>query len=310
MTATDISAEALDEAEKDLIRSLTSADLCDHLQFGSLPAEGLLQEIEVRAIDCQALAELRPWEYKPEPKMQTEADISKTTHLEPSPDRTTAGIQEAELGQRSVDQVSKPVPTAREGGSSGESDAVLAATVRVSTLHSAGSGFYIDANHIATNAHVVESAEWVLLATNNSDRPFPGWVTYRNRNIDFAVISTDTSGQPASLHQGAIQFGAEVMTLGYPQGRTRLAASTGSISEITTCCIIHDALIAAGSSGGPLVDQNREVLGLNTLISKMPGDRANESDRGVTLRMDYVAQMVAASLPNEKGSLNGVIASP
>lgn len=295
MAATAISAEGLDEAEKGLIRSLTSADLCGHLQFGSLPAEGLLQEIEVRAIDCESIAILRPWEYKPETKMRVQADIENPTDLAPNADRATTTMQEAELDPGGEETVSQPTPPASASGYSVEPDALLSATVRVSTLHSAGSGFYIDTNHIATNAHVVETAEWVLLATNKSAQPFPGRVTYRNRNIDFAVISTDTPGQPVSLHHGAIQLGAEVMTLGYPQGRRRLAASTGTIGEITNCCIIHDALIAAGSSGGPLVDPNHEVLGLNMLITKIPGDNTNSTDRALAIRLDYIAEKVRLS---------------
>jgi hypothetical protein len=52
------------------------------------------------------------------------------------------------------------------------------------------------------------------------------------------------------------------------------------------------SLIPAGSSDGPLEDQNREVIGLNTLISKMPGDDTNSSDRGITLRLQYVSQLL------------------
>jgi hypothetical protein len=33
-------------------------------------------------------------------------------------------------------------------------------------------------------------------------------------------------------------------------------------------------------------------LGLNTLLSKKPGDKANETDRAITVRMDFIARIL------------------
>jgi hypothetical protein len=35
-------------------------------------------------------------------------------------------------------------------------------------------------------------------------------------------------------------------------------------------------------------------LGLNTLLSKNPGDRANETDRAITVRMDFITKILAS----------------
>ncbi len=53
-------------------------------------------------------------------------------------------------------------------------------------------------------------------------------------------------------------------------------------------------LAAAGNSGGPLLDARNQVLGLNTLLSKKPGDKANETDRAISVRMDFITRILAS----------------
>jgi hypothetical protein len=36
------------------------------------------------------------------------------------------------------------------------------------------------------------------------------------------------------------------------------------------------------------------VLGLNTLLSKNPRDKANETDRAITVRMDFITKILAS----------------
>jgi len=42
------------------------------------------------------------------------------------------------------------------------------------------------------------------------------------------------------------------------------------------------------------MDVQQGVLGLNTLLSKNTGDRANETDRAITVRMDFIAKILAS----------------
>src|SRR5262249_37059939 len=76
----------------------------------------------------------------------------------------------------------------------------------------------------------------------------------------------------------------------FPQGRRVVAASTGTIRAIVECCIVHDALIAAGSSGGPLLDAQSQVVGINTALTKVEGDRLNESERTFAIKMRFILE--------------------
>jgi len=73
-----------------------------------------------------------------------------------------------------------------------------------------------------------------------------------------------------------------------------MASWTGTVMDVVDCCVAHDALVAGGSSGGPLLDAHYDVLRLNTLLSKKPGDKANETDRAITVRMDFITKILAS----------------
>lgn len=263
----------LAQPDRDGIRGLSNYALCEQLQPGSKSMDNLLHEVKARGLICSSLDE-EGWDYTPEAHA-TSPSASGTGQPNSGTDlgQTSAASTNAPIAEKPVE---KPTP-------------VEDSVIRVSSGNSVGSGFYIDATHIVTNAHVVGNANQVSLARSNGS-PFVGRVLFQNTDVDFAIIETDIPGSPVTVRRTPQNEGEGVMTLGYPQGRMTLAASTGTIRRIMPCCIIHDALIAAGSSGGPLVDQNREVIGLNTLISKMPGDDTNSSDRGVTLKLQYISQ--------------------
>ena len=281
-------AEESNTSQIDMIRGLSNAAICNQVRSGSPLESDVLRELKLRGLTCSDIEE-DVWDYSPE---ATAASIPASKDSPNLPASTEANSHLAPTS---------PVETRSETAPSEKKPpAVEDSVIRVSSGNTVGSGFYIDPTHVVTNAHVVGKASLVSLARSNGP-PYPGRVFYRNSEVDFAIIETETQGSPVPIRKSEQATGEGVMTLGYPQGRMTLAASTGTIRKIMPCCIIHDALIAAGSSGGPLVDQNREVLGLNTLISKTPGDDTNSSDRGITLRLTYIRQMlignIAGSLP-------------
>jgi len=264
----------LAQPDRDGIRGLSNHALCEQLQPGSKSSDDFLREVKARGLICSSLDE-EGWDYTPDAHASTSASETAETTSGPGLSQTSAESTSAPMVETPA---TKPTP-------------VEESVIRVTSGNTVGSGFYIDATHIVTNAHVVGRANQVTLARSNGS-PFVGRVLFQNTDVDFAIIETDIQGSPVTVRRTPQTEGEGVMTLGYPQGRMTLAASTGTIRKIMPCCVIHDALIAAGSSGGPLVDQNREVIGLNTLISKMPGDDTNSSDRGITLKLQYISQML------------------
>ena len=268
----------------DRIRGLSNTEICNQVRSGSAPESDVLRELKIRSLTCSDIEE-DAWDYSPEataastPASKDSPNLPASTEANPH----LAPTSQFEIRTETVPPENKP-------------SVVEDSVIRVSSGNTVGSGFYIDPTHVVTNAHVVGNASLVTLARSNG-APYAGRVIFRNSDVDFAIIETETQGSPVPIRKSEQAAGEGVMTLGYPQGRMTLAASTGTIRKVMPCCIIHDALIAAGSSGGPLVDQNREVLGLNTLISKTPGDDTNSSDRGITLRLTYIRQMLVGNVP-------------
>jgi len=75
-----------------------------------------------------------------------------------------------------------------------------------------------------------------------------------------------------------------------PRRRIRLCAHQDPSEPIHEMLIVHDALIAAGSSGGPLLDDDGRVLGVNAILTKRRGDRTNAYDRAIAVNMTPILQ--------------------
>jgi len=180
------------------------------------------------------------------------------------------------------------------GASASAQSSFESAVVRISSGRSIGSGFFVAESVVATNAHVVQGSKTVLVSLGEKSERAA--VVYKDRELDFALLRTSIAGVPLPVRPGSIPLtdGEGVMTLGFPQGRQVLAGSTGTVRGILECCIIHDALVAAGSSGGPLLDANSRVIGINTGLSKTKGDKTNVSDRIWALKMSYISERLQA----------------
>jgi len=260
------------------IRGLSNRALCQEIHSGSASESYLLLELKIRGLMCGSL-DADDWEYTPEPKSSTVSPLNGPT-ISATPYTT------ANSTPLTGTPPSPPATNTPEDRTLSVEDSVI----RVSYGNTVGSGFYIDPTHVITNAHVVGDSGLVTLTRSNG-APYSGHVFYRNAAVDFAIIETETQGIPVPIRRPPKTL-VKGLWPGYPQGRMTIAASTGTIRKIMDCCIIHDALIAAGSSGGPLVDQHQQVMGLNTLISKAPGDQTNSSDRGIALRLIYIREML------------------
>ena len=143
-----------------------------------------------------------------------------------------------------------------------------------------GSGIVLDTSgYILTNQHVVDGWKSVRVSFSNSD------------NVKAKVIGTDAStdlavlkvGLPASaLHplplgdSASVQVGDSVVAIGNPFGLDRtltagiISAVHREISAPNRFAIRNalqtDAAINHGNSGGPLIDRNGAVIGINAQL--------------------------------------------
>jgi serine protease Do len=138
-----------------------------------------------------------------------------------------------------------------------------------------GSGVVIGEGHVLTNAHNVRR-EQVTVVFADGRRETGEW-TAADPDLDLAVISVDTGAvAPIVWEPGdAPGTGTPVVALANPGGRglrTTLGFVTsdgrsfrGPRGRRVAGAIEHTAVLPRGASGGPLVDVDGRLLGLNAL---------------------------------------------
>jgi S1-C subfamily serine protease len=148
------------------------------------------------------------------------------------------------------------------------------AVVGIGQRWGVGSGIVVGKDQVLTNAHNVRADE--VDVTFFGGRTATGRVTGADIDGDVAVISVDTGDIPAIewTTEGPPQLGTPVFALADPGGRG-LRLTLGFITGVErsfrgprgrriTGSIEHDAPLLPGSSGGPIVDSDGRLLGLNT----------------------------------------------
>ena len=137
-----------------------------------------------------------------------------------------------------------------------------------------GSAFiWADGTVAVTNAHVVGEAEEVRLIDRDGAEE-TALVIASDPVRDVAVISITPGREGLVLADAAPELGDEVFALGAPLG-VEFTLTEGLISaterqvDITVPLMLlqHDAAVNPGSSGGPLVDADGLLLGMNSQIA-------------------------------------------
>jgi len=126
---------------------------------------------------------------------------------------------------------------------------------------------------VVTNAHNLRGEEVVV--TFADGRRVTGSTTGIDVEGDLAVVSVDTGGAPAPLWgEQPARLGEAVLAMSNPGGRG-LRVGVGFVSGLEVAfrgpngrkiagAIEHTAPLARGSSGGPLVDGDGRLLGIDT----------------------------------------------
>lgn len=143
-----------------------------------------------------------------------------------------------------------------------------------------GSGFIVRSDGvILTNAHVVSDADEVVVKLQDR-REFTAQVLGSDKQTDIAVLKIPAQNLPAvaigTLHSPRVgewvvaigsPFGFEsTVTAGVISATRRALPGDGTVSFIQT-----DAAVNPGSSGGPLINMQGEVIGINAQIYTRSG---------------------------------------
>jgi S1-C subfamily serine protease len=137
-----------------------------------------------------------------------------------------------------------------------------------------GTGFYVTTTgHLVTNAHVVEGCRQVTLA---SDVLLT--IVDVDDTSDLALLRSDAAASsiPLALRQGrGVRLAENVVVAGYPLAgllSSGLNVTTGTVSALAGLGddrrqIQITAPVQPGNSGGPLLDQSGNVVGV--VVSKL-----------------------------------------
>jgi putative serine protease PepD len=153
------------------------------------------------------------------------------------------------------------------------------------TQQAQGSGFVYDTQgHVITNQHVVDGAQSVSVRFANG-KTYSAKVVGSDPSTDIAVIDVDAPAselKPIELaDSSAVEVGDGVIAIGSPFGLEQ-TVTTGIVSalhrQITAPnnfsiddAIQTDAAINHGNSGGPLLDTDGKVVGVNSQIESDSG---------------------------------------
>lgn len=216
----------------------------------------------------------------------TETLKSTTT----SPERLSASFAEVarivEPAVVNIDTKGKVPETAARGSAPAESADDILDFLRQMPRRpssSVGSGFIVDkSGYILTNAHVVEDSSRITVRLDSGEE-YIAKVVGTDEETDVAVLKIETGKDLPFVKLGnseKARVGDWVLAIGSPFGLSR-TVTAGIVSQTKRETpggsafqkfIQTDAAINKGNSGGPLVNMDGEVIGINSQIATSTGD--------------------------------------
>ena len=183
-----------------------------------------------------------------------------------------------------------------------------------------GSGVIIDGRgYIVTNNHVISEAannpsRFKTTVVFNDGKEVPASLVGRDPKTDLAVLKVDNVDKLAVARLGdsnKIRVGDEVLAAGAPLGlrstvthgivsalhRPVPLSGDGSDTDTVIDAIQTDASINHGNSGGPLIDMDSQVIGINT-AGKSLSDSA--SGLGFAIPVNEVKQVAQTLIQDGK----------
>jgi S1-C subfamily serine protease len=200
------------------------------------------------------------------------------------------------------------------------SDSVVTIEAKSDQEGSQGSGVVVDGRgYVVTNNHVISEAaaspsKFKLTVVFNDGKEVPANLVGRDPKTDLAVLKVDNVDNLTVARfgdSGKLRVGEEVVAVGAPLGlrstvthgiisalnRPVPLSGEGSDTDTVIDAVQTDASINHGNSGGPLINMNSEVIGINT-AGKSLSDSA--SGLGFAIPVNEVKATVEELIKNGK----------
>jgi serine protease Do len=169
----------------------------------------------------------------------------------------------------------------------------IKSVVTIRTDISQATGFIITKNgYIVTNAHVMEGATAAGVFTYDGQQHSVKSIGY-DANLDIALLKISGTYEKLTIsNSDNVQIGEEVIAIGNPLG-LQFSVSQGIVSAVNregtnglNYYIQTDAALNPGNSGGPLINKDGKVIGINNF--KIGGGES----LGFALESNYIKEAV------------------
>ncbi len=195
-----------------------------------------------------------------------------------------------------------------------DSPGVVSIKAVTSEGEDSGTGIVLDEHGlILTNDHVVQGARSMTVSSNGaSSNAHAATLVGEEANNDLALIRVDPSGlglKPLKLvSSSSVQVGDGVYAIGNPYGLNE-TLTRGIVSALgreisapdgakITGALQTDAALNPGNSGGPLLNNQGEVIGVNSQIASdaasVAGSQPGSTGVGFAISSNTVAQAIKA----------------
>ncbi|MFC7401650.1 S1C family serine protease [Citricoccus sp. GCM10030269] len=177
----------------------------------------------------------------------------------------------------------------------------------------AGTGMVLRSDGLAmTNYHVVDGSSEVEVTVADTGETYTASVVGRDATHDVAVLQVQDASdlETVSVDASGVDTGEEVAAVGNGSGQGYLTAVSGTITgqdqsisaesiedtEDLTGLIETDADVVPGYSGGPLVDDDGQIIGMSTAASTgRTSEQVNGYAIGITEALDIADQIAAGT---------------
>lgn len=169
----------------------------------------------------------------------------------------------------------------------------IKSVVTVRTDVGQGTGFIIDSSgYIVTNAHVLSGGSDVYVLDYNQKKINTEFIGY-NSELDIALLKIEGNYEFLELgNSNEVSVGEKVIAIGNPLG-LQFSVSEGIVSGINRlgpndfeAYIQTDAALNPGNSGGPLINKEGNVIGINNFKV------SSGENLGFALESNYIIEAI------------------
>jgi len=190
-------------------------------------------------------------------------------------------------------------------------ESIAPAVVTVICDKSFGSGFFVKAGgYIVTNNHVIDGP--TIKVRTADKKEYNAFLIYKSETPDIAIIKIANDNHPVVLlgDSGTVKAGQTVSAIGTPYDEYLAGTLTQGVISATDRKIFGntvfqiDAAINKGNSGGPLIDERGNVIGVNTFglgVAKQSSQGTIGSGvEGINfaIKINEVKPLLCAHIPN------------